>query len=36
VLVGLSVAAFVAGLTLIRREELAPAAAERQSSPGLA
>jgi EmrB/QacA subfamily drug resistance transporter len=35
VLVGISVAAFVAGLTLIRREELA-APAETQSSPGLA
>jgi EmrB/QacA subfamily drug resistance transporter len=34
VLVGLSVAAFIAGLTLIRREELAPA--EAQSSPGAA
>jgi EmrB/QacA subfamily drug resistance transporter len=35
VLVGISVAAFVAGLLLIRREELAPAA-ESHSSPGLA
>jgi EmrB/QacA subfamily drug resistance transporter len=34
VLVGISVAAFAAGLILIRREELAPA--ESQSSPGLA
>ena len=34
VLVGLSVVAFVAGLVLIRREELSPA--EAQSSPGLA
>jgi EmrB/QacA subfamily drug resistance transporter len=33
VLVGVSVAAFVAGVVLIRREELAP---EPQSSPGLA
>ena len=37
VLVGLSVVAFVAGLTLIRQEELTPAeAGEAQSSPGLA
>jgi hypothetical protein len=35
VLVGISVVAFVAGLTLIRREELA-APGEPQSSPGLA
>jgi EmrB/QacA subfamily drug resistance transporter len=35
VLVGISVAALIAGLVLIRREELAPAA-EGQSSPGLA
>jgi EmrB/QacA subfamily drug resistance transporter len=35
VLVGISVVAFVAGLTLVRREELAPVP-ERQSSPGLA
>jgi EmrB/QacA subfamily drug resistance transporter len=34
VLVGVNVAAIVAGLTLIRREELAPA--ERQGSPGVA
>ncbi len=37
VLVGLSAVAFVAGLTLIRREDLTPAeAGEAQSSPGLA
>jgi len=35
VLVGISVAAFVAGLLLIKREELAPTS-EGQSSPGLA
>jgi len=35
VLVGISVAALVAGLVLIRRDELAPAS-EGQSSPGLA
>jgi EmrB/QacA subfamily drug resistance transporter len=35
VLVGISVAAFVAGIVLIKRDELAPAS-ESQSSPGLA
>jgi EmrB/QacA subfamily drug resistance transporter len=35
VLVGISVAAFIAGLLLIKREEIAPAP-ESQSSPGLA
>jgi EmrB/QacA subfamily drug resistance transporter len=35
VLVGISIAALIAGLVLIRREELAPAS-EGQSSPGLA
>jgi hypothetical protein len=35
VLVGISVAAFVAGVVLIKREELAPAS-ESQGSPGLA
>jgi EmrB/QacA subfamily drug resistance transporter len=35
VLVGISVAAFIAGLLLIKREEIAPAS-ESQSSPGLA
>jgi EmrB/QacA subfamily drug resistance transporter len=35
VLVGISVAALIAGLTLIKRDELAPAS-ESQSSPGLA
>jgi EmrB/QacA subfamily drug resistance transporter len=35
VLVGISIAALIAGLTLIRRQELAPAS-EAQGSPGLA
>ena len=35
VLVGISVAAFIAGIVLIKREELAPAS-ETHSSPGVA